>query len=235
MPGHAADHLRQRPRALPRVVPDLRREGDEAALRAVGAGGDHRPLAVPAGGRGRLPRHRRARAVRRRRGEGLPLQPDHLRGDPGRRGGGLRAGDHAAQRHLPALLPEPGHRRAEGALAARHRLRRADHRHRHDRARHRLRPRRHDDDRHPPGRPLPGERVQDVHHERHQLRHRDRGGQDRPGQEAQRHVAAGRRAGHGRLRAGPQPREAGPALPGHRRAVLPRRGGAGREPAGRRG
>ena len=49
-----------------------------------------------------------------------------------------------------------------------------------------------------------------------------------PIQEAQWHVAADRRAGHGRLRAGPQPREAGPALPGHRRAVLQRRGGAGR-------
>ena len=45
--------------------------------------------------------------------------------DAGRR---RRARDHAAQRHLPALLPQLLHRRAEAALAARHRLRRADHR-----------------------------------------------------------------------------------------------------------
>ena len=43
------------------------------------------------------------------------------------------------------------------------------------------------------------------------------------------------RAGHGRLRAGPQPREDRPARPGHRRAVLHRRAGAGGEPARRGG
>ncbi len=48
--------------------------------------------------------------------------------------GGSGLGPHAAQRHLPALLPGPVRRRAAAALAARHRRRVAHHRRGHDRA-----------------------------------------------------------------------------------------------------
>ena len=51
----------------------------------------------------------------------------------------------------------------------------------------------------------------------------------------QRDVAAHPRARDGRLRAGPQPRQARPAQPGHRRAVVHRRARAGGEPARHRG
>ena len=87
----------------------------------------------------------------------------------------------------------------------------------------------------PRQRPLRRQRRQDLHHERHQRRPRDHRGQDRPVENAPRDVAADRRARHGRLRARPQPRQGRHALPGHRRAVLQRRRGAGREPARRGG
>ena len=86
----------------------------------------------------------------------------------------------AAQRHLPAVLPHAVHRRAEGAVAAGHLLRRADHRHRDDRARHRVRPRVDDHHRRPRRRPLRRQRVEDLHHQRHQRRPRDHRGEDRP-------------------------------------------------------
>ncbi len=138
---------------------------------------------------------------------------------------------HAPQRHLPAVLPPPVQRGAEAALAARHLLRRADHGRGHDRAGHRLRPRLDDHHRHPGRRRLHRQRLQDVHHQRHQRRPRDHSGEDRSDPEAQGHVAHDHRARHGGLRAGPQPGEDRPPLPGHRGAVLHRRAGAGREPA----
>ena len=52
-----------------------------------------------------------------------------------------------AERHRRPVLQEPGQRRAEGALDARLRQRRADRRHRHERARRRQRSRRHQDHR----------------------------------------------------------------------------------------
>ena len=109
------------------------------------------------------------------------------------------------------------------ALAAGHRVGRADHRHRHDRAGHRLGPRVDVDHRDPRRRPLRRQRLEDVHHQRHQRRPRHHRGEDRPEPAPQGHVAARPRAGHGRLRARPQPRQDRPALPGHRRAVLHRR------------
>ena len=100
------------------------------------------------------------------------------------------------------------HRRAEGALAARASLRRADHRDRDDRAGHRLRPGGDDDDR----------AIRDGDHyvvngsktfitngiNADLVDHR---GQDRPDAAARGHVPARARAGHGGLRARPQPRE----------------------------
>ena len=113
-----------------------------------------------------------------------------------------RARPHAAQRHLPALLPVAVHRRAEGAVAAGHLLGRADHRHRHDRAGHRLRPGVDDHDRRPRRRRLRRQRVEDVHHQRHQRRPRHHRGEDRPDAAPPGHVAARARAGHGRASSG---------------------------------
>ena len=70
-----------------------------------------------------------------------------------------------------------------------HRLRRADHGDRHDRARHRLRPRLDADDGRPRRRRLRRRRLEDVHHERHQRRPRRHRGEDRPGAAAQGHAA----------------------------------------------
>ena len=66
----------------------------------------------------------------------------------------------------------------------------------------------------------------------------DRGLPDRPRRRPPGHLAARRRARHGGLRARAQPRQDGPARPGHRRAVVHRRARAEGEPArrgGRRG
>ena len=71
------------------------------------------------------------------------------------------------------------------ALVPRHRLRRADHRDRHDRAGHRIRPGGHRDHRRPRRRRVRPQRREDVHHQRHQRRPRDRRRQDRP--DADRH------------------------------------------------
>ena len=140
-----------------------------------------------------------------------------------------------AQRHLPAVLPELLHRRAEAALAARHRLRRADHRGRDDRAGRRLGPGRHPHQRQARRRPLRRQRQQDVHHQRHQRRPRDHRRAHRRPDRHQGMSLLDPRARHARLRARAQPRQARPALPGHRRAVVHRRAGAGREPARRGG
>ena len=110
-----------------------------------------------------------------------------------------------------------------------------DHGDRDDRTGYRLRPGEH---RHHGGarrRRVRVERLEDVHHQRHQQRPRDRGGEDRSHPATHRHVAARRRAGHGGLRARPQPRQDRHAQPGHRRAVLQRRASAGGQPARRRG
>ena len=128
-----------------------------------------------------------------------------------------------------------GRRRAKGPVAARHLLGRAGHRHRHDRAGHRVRPGLDDDDRPAGRRRLRGERVQDLHHQRHQRRPRHHRGQDRPDPAPPRHVAARAGAGHGGLRAGPQPRQDRDARPGHGRAVLHRRARPGGQPPRRGG
>ncbi|CAK7283657.1 hypothetical protein SGPA1_21632 [Streptomyces misionensis JCM 4497] len=135
---------------------------------------------------------------------------------------------------MPALLPRPDRRRAEGPLAARHRLRRADHGGRHDRARHRLRPVRHPHQGRPRRRPLRPRRREDVHHQRHQRRP---GGRRRPHRRAPapRAQPDRGRARHPRVRARPQAGEGRPARPGHRRTRFRRRPGAGRQPARRGG
>ena len=101
--------------------------------------------------------------------------------------------------------------------------------------RRRTRPRVDHDDRSPQRRPLRRQRVQDVHHQRHQRRSGDHGGQDRSDAEAPRHLVAGGRARHGRLRARSQPRQARTARTGHRRVVAHRRSGPGGQPPGFRG
>ena len=149
--------------------------------------------------------------------------------------GGSGLGAHAPQRRVHAVLPRVLQRRAAPALVARHRLGRADHRGRDDRAGHRIRSGRHRHHRRPRRRRVRAQRLEDVHHQRHQRRPRDRRRQDRPDAAPHRDVAAGRRARHARLRARPQPREGRAAQPGHGRAVLQRRAGARRQPARRGG
>ena len=117
----------------------------------------------------------------------------------------------------------------------RDRHRRADHRTGDDRAGNRLGPRGDVHDGPPRRRPLHRQRLEDIHHQRHQRGPGDPGGEDRPLRAPPRHQPDDRGARHGGLRARPEPREDRPARPGHRRAVLHRRPRAGREPARRRG
>ena len=201
----------------------------------MGGGRQDRQGHVPQSGRRGPAGDRRRRAVRRRRGARLPLQRHPQRGSPRVGRGQLGAVHDAAQRHLPAVLHEPLQRRAGRALDGWPRQRRADERHRHDRAGDRLRSGLDHHHGGAVGRRLRGERRQDVHHQRHQLRPGDRGGQDRPHREAPGHVADRAGGRHGGLRAGPQPRQAGLEVPGHCRAVLRRRVRARGEPARRRG
>ena len=87
--------------------------------------------------------------------------------------------------------------------------------------------------RRPRRRRLRRQRRQDLHHLRRARRlRRDRGAHRRPGRGGC--LAARGRQGHAGLRGHPQARQDGLALLGHRRAVLHRRPGAGRQP-GRRG
>ena len=129
---------------------------------------------------------------------GLPVQRRDRGGDPARRRERRRARMDAAQRHLPAVLPDHVHRRAEGALDPRHLLGRAHHCDRDDRAGHRLGPRGHEHDRDPRRRPLRRERFEDVHHERHQRGPRRHRGEDRPDAAARGHEPDRPRARHGR-------------------------------------
>ena len=85
------------------------------------------------------------------------------------------------------------------------------------------------------GRPLPAQRLEDLHLQRHPRRPRDRGRAHRPRGRPQGHQPARRRARHGGVRARPQPRQDRPARPGHRRAVLHRRRRAQGEPPRRGG
>ena len=198
-------------------------------------GRHRRPRPVHQGRRPGLPRHGGARGPRRRRGGRLPVQRRDRRGDPAGRRERRRAGLDPPQRHLPPLLPHPHHRRAEGAVAPGHLLGRADHRHRHDRAGHRLRPRVDDHHRDARRRPLRRERLEDLHHQRHQRRPRDHRGEDRPHAAPRGDEPARARARHAGLRARPQPREDRHARAGHRRAVLHRRRGPRRQPPRRGG
>ncbi len=85
------------------------------------------------------------------------------------------------------------------------------------------------------GRPLPRQRLQDVHQQRHQRRPGHRGRAHRPRGRPQGHQPAGPRARHGGLRARPQPGQDRAARPGHRRALLHRRRRAQGEPPRRGG
>ncbi len=221
--GHAPHPVLRGARPVPVQRPHLRRAGGRAVVPRLGAGRDRPPRAVREGRGRRLPRHGHPRRARRGRRRRLPVQPDPGRGARLRGHRRRRARPDPPQRHLPALLPVAGDRGAEGALAAGHRLGRADHRHRHDRARHRLGPGRHDHHRDPRRRPLRRQRVEDLHHQRHQRRPRHHRGEDRPDPAPQGHEPGRARAGHGRLRAGPEPGEDRPPQPGHRRAGLLRR------------
>ena len=143
--------------------------------------------------------------------------------------------DHAAQRHLPAVLHDLLQRGAERALAARHRERRLPDLGRDDRAWGGLRSRGHLDPRGQDRGRLDRQRRQDVHHQRHQLRSGDRGGAHQPGGPPWRLEPAGRGARDGGLRARAQPREGGLAQCRHRRDVLPGRVRPRGEPARRGG
>ena len=87
---------------------------------------------------------------------------------------------------VAAYLRDLGHRRAEGALAARLLRRLHDLGDRDDRARCRLRPSGHPHRRTTRRRRVRAERPEDVHHQRHQRRPRHRGREDRPRQPATR-------------------------------------------------
>ena len=80
---------------------------------------------------------------------------------------------------LPYFLRSPTRSRSARWLPG-HLLGRAHHRHRHDRAGHRLRPGVDDHHGHPRRRPLRRQRLEDVHHQRHQRRPGDHRGEDRP-------------------------------------------------------
>ena len=176
---------------------------------------------------------RRPRGVRRPGRRRLPLQRDPLRGaDPRRRQRPRLLGAHRHHRPLPH---QPRHRRAEAALAARLRLRRDHHRDRDDGAGRGQRPPGRPHHRGRQGRPLPAQRLEDLHQQRHQRRPGHRGRAHRPRGRAQGHQPAGRRARHGGLRARPQPRQDRAARPGHRRALVHRRRRTQGEPARRGG
>ena len=142
----------------------------------------------------------------------------------------------APQRHLPAVLPALCTDEQKARWLPGHLLRRADHRHRHDRAGHRLRPR--VDDHHAPS--LDGDHYV-VNGSKTFITNginADLVITAVKTDPTQRHAGMsprGARAGHGRLRARPQPRQDRHARAGHRRAVLHRRARAGRQPARRRG
>ena len=123
----------------------------------------------------------------------------------------------AADRHLRAADPA----RREDRLAGDHRARR------------RLGRRAPDDDGRPRRRRLHRQRRQDLHHLRRARRLRGhRGAHRRAGRG--RGLADRRRQGHAGIRGHPQAGQDGLALLGHRRAVLHRRPGAGRQPGRRR-
>ncbi len=139
---------------------------------------------------------RRRRGVRRRGRQGLPLQRRAHRGDHPRRRQRRRL--PGAQRRDRPLHQRAGERRAEAALAARAGLRRPDLRDRDDRARRRLGPAGHPHLGGRQGRPLRPQRLEDVHQQRHPVRPGHRGRAHRPGRRPPGHLAARRRARHGR-------------------------------------
>ena len=139
------------------------------------------------------------------------------------------------QRRLPALHRRPRHPGAEGALAARDGRRRADLRHRDDRARRRLRPRRAEDHRGARRRRLGAQRQQDLHHQRLPGRPGHRRHPHRPEQGRQGHHLVHGRGGHGGLHPRPQARQGRPGGERHRRAVLRGRASARHQPDRRRG
>ena len=154
------------------------------------------PRAVRRGRRARLPRHGRPRGVRRRRRRRLPLQPRHRRGDPGGRRRRRRARAHACTttsacrtssryctdeqkaRWLPGIcsgelitaiaMTEPGIGSDLASMT------------------HHRDPRR---------RPLRRQRLEDVHHQRHQRRPRHHRGEDRPDASATRACACSSSSG----------------------------------------
>ena len=235
--AHAPHPVRRRPRGVPRRVPRVpRARGRAATTTAWEADGHRRPRAVraspapTASSAWRCPRSTAAAASRT--SASTSSSPRSCSGPTSTRAGlGLTLHNDICLPYFLHLTNDEQKR----ALAAGHLRRRADHGRRHDRAGHRLRPGVDDDDGDPRRRPLRRQRLEDVHHQRHQRRPRHHRGEDRPVAAPPRHVAARARAGDGGLRAGPQPREDRHARPGHRRAVLHRRAGAGREPPRRGG
>ena len=200
---------------------------------AVGAGRDRPARGVAQGGRGRPAVLRRPGGVRRPRGHdfryNVILSEEQTRAGASGPGFSVHtdiivpyltgiASDEQKQRWLPGCV--------SGEI---------DHRHRDDRARRRQRPPGHPDHRGRQGRPLPPQRLEDVHLQRHQRRPRHRRRAHRPRGRPQGHQPAGRRARHGGLRARPQPRQDRPARPGHRRALVHRRRRTQGEPARRGG
>ncbi len=172
--------------------------------RAWDADGDRAPGGVRRRRPARVPGLRRPRGVRRRRDEGLPVQRRHRRGAAGGRrwpapGSGSPCTTTSACRTSSTYCTDE----QKAALAAGHLLGRAHHRHRHDRAGHRLGPGVDVDHRHPRRRPLRRQRLEDVHHQRHQRRPRHHRGEDRPRPSATRACRLARaRAGHGRASSG---------------------------------
>ena len=223
--------VRRGARGAARNRQPLRREGDRAQRRRVGGGARIPPRALRALRRAGLPRAEVPRGLRR------PGRHPPARRDLGRRAGALGRigrGRRRAQRpHLDrdAADLQLRHRGAEAALAGSGDRRREGRRAGDHRARRRLRRRRHLHLRRAGRRRLRRQRLQDLHHQRRPRRLPRLRRQDDPGGRPPRHLLPGAGARDARLRGVAEAGEDGLALIRHRRAVLHRRRGAGREPA----
>ena len=213
-------------------------EGDRAAPRRSGSATGIVPREVfAAAGAQRVPRHGRPRGVRRRRRRRLPVQRRARRGARARRRRRVRPRPRRCTTTSACRTSCVLHdRRAEGALAARHRLGRAHHRDRDDRAGHRLRPGVDD----APPRSATATTTSSTARRPSSPTASTPTSSSPRSRPTRRSATAGIsllvvERGHGGLRARAQPRQDRPARPGHGRAVLQRRPGARRQPARRGG
>ena len=225
----ATDAVHRRARAVPQDRPRRRREGDQPARRRVGARRDlPGPRALPQAGRARHPRPR-VRPRLRGSGRGPQLHPRVRRGDGPLQHRRRRHGHQRPDRHGHPGAGPLRERRPQGALPAPGHRRRDDRRHRGDRARRRQRRGQPPHPGHPRRRRVGDQRHQALHHQRHPGRLAVPAGPHLRRGWIPRHEPDRRAHRHARVLGEPQARQAGPALVRHRRAVVRRRAGAGRQ------